>query len=149
MKEAANVKFRLISITNESHTDIHNRVDMPTISDETLQYQYKIGSVINLAENTIVVTPSVRYCVNNAVIFEAKADFNYSVLSLDAVMSLDMENKKLNMKVNLFPILLSAAYNSLRGIVFANTLSSPLENYPMPVIDTNELVIKNGISVIE
>ena len=84
-----------------------------------------------------------------AVLFESSAEFNYSVLSLDTVMDVDKENKKLNMKVNIFPALLGAAYSSLRGIVYARTLTTPLEKYPLPMIDINTLLSKNGISVME
>jgi hypothetical protein len=84
-----------------------------------------------------------------AVLFESCAEFVYSVLSLDAVMDVDKENKKLNMKVNIIPTLLGAAYSSLRGIVYARTLETPLEKYPIPMIDLNTLLSKNGISVIE
>ena len=53
------------------------------------------------------------------------------------------------MKVNIFPTLLSAAYSSLRGIVYARTLATPLEKYPIPIIDINTLLSKNGISIVE
>ena len=117
MEDPNNIKFRLVSIANEKTTAIPEGVDLSSISEESLQFQYKIGTVIKLAENTITVVPSIRYMFGGAVLFESCAEFIYSVLSLDAVMDVDKENKKLNMKVNIFPTLLGAAYSSLRGIV--------------------------------
>lgn len=149
MEDPNNIKFRLVSISNEKTTTIPGDVDLASISEESLQFQYKIGTIIKFAENTITVVPSVRYMFEGAVLFESSAEFNYSVLSLDAVMDVDKENKKLNMKVNIFPALLGAAYNSLRGIVYARTLTTPLEKYPLPMIDINTLLSKNGISVME
>ena len=149
MEDPNNIKFRLVSIANEKTTTIPEGVDLSSISEESLQFQYKIGTVIKLAENTITVVPSIRYMFGGAVLFESCAEFVYSVLSLDAVMDVDKENKKLNMKVNIFPTLLGAAYSSLRGIVYARTLDTPLEKYPIPMIDLNTLLSKNGISVIE
>ncbi len=149
MEDPNNIKFRLVSIANEKTTTIPEGIDLSSISEESLQFQYKIGTVIKLAENTITVVPSIRYMFGGAVLFESCAEFVYSVLSLDAVMDVDKENKKLNMKVNIFPTLLGAAYSSLRGIVYARTLETPLEKYPIPMIDLNTLLSKNGISVIE
>ncbi len=149
MEDPNNIKFRLVSISNEKTTTIPGDVDLASISEESLQFQYKIGTIIKFAENTITVVPSIRYMFEGAVLFESSAEFNYSVLSLDAVMDVDKENKKLNMKVNIFPALLGAAYSSLRGIVYARTLTTPLEKYPLPMIDINTLLSKNGISVTE
>lgn len=149
MEDPNNIKFRLVSISNEKTTTIPGDVDLASISEESLQFQYKIRTIIKFAENTITVVPSIRYMFEGAVLFESSAEFNYSVLSLDAVMDVDKENKKLNMKVNIFPALLGAAYSSLRGIVYARTLTTPLEKYPLPMIDINTLLSKNGISVTE
>ena len=148
MEYPNNIKFKLVSISNEKTTTIPGDVDLASISEESLQFQYKIGTIIKFAENTITVVPSIRYMFEGTVLFESSAEFNYSVLSLDAVMDVDKENKKLNMKVNIFPILLGAAYSSLRGIVYARTLTTPLEKYPLPMIDINTLLSKNGISVM-
>lgn len=149
MEDPNNIKFRLVSISNEKTTTIPGDVDLASISEESLQFQYKIGTIIKFAENIITVVPSIRYMFEGAVLFESSAEFNYSVLSLDTVMDVDKENKKLNMKVNIFPALLGAAYSSLRGIVYARTLTTPLEKYPLPMIDINTLLSKNGISVTE
>ena len=149
MEDPNNIKFRLVSISNEKTTTIPGDVDLASISEESLQFQYKIGTIIKFAENTITVVPSIRYMFEGAVLFESSAEFNYSVLSLDTVMDVNKENKKLNMKVNIFPALLGAAYSSLRGIVYARTLTTPLEKYPLPMIDINTLLSKNGISVTE
>lgn len=149
MEDPNNIKFRLVSISNEKTTAISEDSTLASISEESLQFQYKIGTIIKFAENTITVIPSIRYMFEGAVLFESSAEFNYSVLSLDAVMDVDKENKKLNMKVNIFPTLLGAAYSSLRGIVYVRTLATLLEKYPIPMIDIDTLISRNGISVME
>ena len=61
MEDSNNIKFRLVSIANEKTTTISEGIDLSSISEESLQFQYKIGTVIKLAENTITVVPSIRY----------------------------------------------------------------------------------------
>lgn len=149
MEDTHNIRFRLISITNEKTSLIPEGKDFSSITEESLQFQYKIGTVIKLSENTITVVPSIRYLFGDAILFESCAEFNFSVLSLGAIMDIDKENKKLNTKVNIIPTLLGAAYSTLRGIVYARTQATPLEKYPIPMIDINTLLSKNGISVLE
>lgn len=149
MEDPNNIKFKLLSITNERTSLIPEGKDISSITEKTLQFQYKIGTVIKWSENTITVVPSIRYLFGDAVLFESCAELNYSVLSLEAIMDVDKENKKLNMKANIFPTLLATAYSTLRGIVYARTLATPLEKYPIPMIDINTLLSKNGISVLE
>lgn len=149
MNDSQNIKFRLVSIVNERTTTNPEKVGSTPISEESLQFQYKVGTTIQLAENTITVVPGIRYMVDGSVLFESSADFIYSIPSLEEVINLDRENKKLNLKVNIFPTLLSAAYNSLRGIVYTRTLNTPLESYPLPMIEVNTLLSRNGISVLD
>jgi hypothetical protein len=150
MEEPNNtIKFRLVSITNEKTTPLQEGYDVSSVTEESLQFQYKIWTTIKLAENTITVIPSIRYIVGESVLFASSAEFNYSVLSLETAMDIDRDNKKLNMKVDIFPALLGSAYSTLRGIVYARTLSTPLEKYPLPIIDVSARLSKNGISIDE
>lgn len=146
MEEPNNIKFRLLSITNERTTSI---ADVPFINEESLKFQYKTGTIVKLGENIITVIPSIRYMDGDTFHFESSAEFNYSVLSLGDIMVVDKENNKLNVKANILPTLIGAAYSSLRGIVYARTLTTPLEKFPIPIIDINTLMLKNGISVLE
>ena len=148
MEYPNNIKFKLISIINERTSTIPEDADFSSITEESLQFQYKIGTVVKLKENTITVIPNIRYIFGDNVLLESCAEFIYSVVSLDSVVDVDQENKKLNMKVNILPTLLGAAYSSLRGIVYARTLATPLEKYPVPMIGIDTLLSKNGIAVI-
>lgn len=149
MEDPNNIKFRLFSITNEKTSLIPEGKDISSVTEDSLRFQYKIETLVKLTENTITVIPSIRYLFEDTVLFESCAEFNYSVLSIEAIMDVDKENKKLNMKVDVFPTLLGAAYSTLRGIVYARTLATPLEKYPIPMIDIKTLISKNGISVLE
>ena len=108
-----------------------------------------LGATMLSAQNTITVIPAIRFLYEKNIIYEASAEFNYTVIPLDSVMEIDRNNMKLNMKTDVIPGFLSAAYSSLRGIVYARTRATPLEKYPIPLIDTEKLLSKNGFSISE
>ena len=149
MEEKVNVKFRLVSIDNEHYMPNFEGVDFDSISEEKLKFQYKIDTVIQMSKDTILVIPSIRYSFEGRELLVANAVLTYSVLNLDSAIAVDKENQRINVKADMFPSLVGAAYSTLRGIVYARTLSTPLAKYPLPMIDVKTLVEKNGISIEE
>ena len=149
MEEKVNVKFRLISIDNEHYTPNFEGVEINSIPEERLKFQYKIDTVIQMSKGNILVIPSIRYSYENQELLVANAVFTYSVLNLDSAIIVDKENQRINVKADIFPSLVGAAYSTLRGVVFARTSGTPLAKYPLPMIEVKTLVEKNGISVEE
>ena len=149
MEEKVNVKFRLVSIDNEHYIPNFEGVDFDSISEEKLKFQYKIDTVIQMSKDTILVIPSIRYSFEGRELLVANAVLTYSVLNLDSAIAVDKENQRINVKADMFPSLVGAAYSTLRGIVYARTFSTPLAKYPLPMIEVKTLVEKNGISIEE
>lgn len=149
MEEKVNVKFRLVSIDNEQYAPNLEGVNFDSIQDEKLKFQYKIDTVIQMSKDTIIVIPSIRYSFEGHELLVANAMFTYSVLNLDGAIAVDKENQRINVKADIFPSLVGAAYSTLRGIVYARTSGTPLAKYPLPMIEVKTLVDKNGISVEE
>ena len=149
MEEKANVKFRLVSIENERINKDFDNVTTENINGQELKFQYKVGTVIKMSEDTIVVIPSLRYLYNDKVIFEASSEFVYSIQTLATAIDIDRENKRINVKSNIFPSLLGSAYSTLRGISFVEAKDTPLAKYPAPMVEINTLLSKNGISIVE
>lgn len=149
MEEKVNVKFRLVSIDNERYAPNFEGVDFSSIPEEKLKFQYKIDTVIQMSKDTILVIPCIRYSYEGNELLVANAVFTYSVLNLDSAIAVDKENQKINVKADIFPSLVGAAYNTLRGIVYSRTSGTPLAKYPLPMIEVKTLVEKNGISVEE
>ena len=149
MEEKVNVRFKLVSIDNESCTPDFEGVDLLSIPEEKLKFQYRIDTVIQMSKDTILVIPSIRYSYERHVLLDATAVFTYSVRNLDSAIAIDKENQRINVNADLFPALVGAAYSTLRGIVFARTSGTSLSKYPLPMIEVKTLVEKNGISVEE
>ena len=149
MENLNNITFRLASITNEKSSTIPEEITSLDITEKSLQFQYRIETIIKMAENVITIIPQIRYLHLNTKLYEASVEINFSISSLSALIDIDPENRTLEMKVDILPTLLGIAYSTLRGIVYTRTLSSPLESFPIPAIDIKLLAEKNGISVKE
>ena len=149
MENLNNITFRLSSITNEDSSPIPEDIASLDITEKSLQFQYRIETIIKMAENVITIIPQIRYLHLNTKLYEASVEINFSISSLSALIDIDPENRTLEMKVDILPTLLGIAYSTLRGIVYTRTLSSPLESFPIPAIDIKVLAEKNGISVKE
>lgn len=147
MEEKVNVKFRLVSIDNEHYIPNLEGIELNSIPEERLKFQYKIDTVIQKSKGNIRVIPSVRYSYEDRELLVASVVFTYSVLNLDNTIIVDKENQRINVKADIFPSLVGAAYSTLRGIVYARTSGTPLAKYPLPLIEVKTLVEKNGISV--
>ena len=147
MEEASNVKFRLVSIDNEKLVSNIDDFDLDSLADDKLRFQYKTDTVIKLSRNIIEVTPCARYSYEGRPLFQASVSFVFTADNLDSVVSVDKENRRVVVRADIFPSLVGAAYNSLRGIVFARMSSTGLAKYPLPLIDVQTLTRKNGISV--
>lgn len=149
MEEKTNIRFRLVSIDNEVLNQNFGSGSIADINEQELKFQYKIGTVIKMSEDLIVVVPSIRYMYNNNVIFESSAEFVYSVQNLTAAIDVDKENKKINVKSNIFPSLLGGAYSTLRGMAFIRAKETPLALFPAPMVEVDTLLNRNGISVVD
>lgn len=149
MEEKVNVRFRLVSIDNERYMPNFEGFDFDSIPEEKLKFQYKIDTVIQMSKDTILVIPSIRYSFEGQELLVTNAVFTYSVLHLDSAIAVDKENQRINVKADIFPSLVGAAYSTLRGIVYARTSGTPLAKCPLPMIEVKTLVEKNGISVEE
>lgn len=149
MGEIANVKFRIVSISDEHFEQNFTENEFENISEDNLKFQYKISTVLKLSDDIILVTPSVKYAYNGKTLVKADATFKFSVINLNNAIEIDKENQSLNVKADIFPSLVSAAYSSLRGIIYTRTANTPLSYYPLPMIEVKTLIEKNGISIEE
>ncbi|MCI1785590.1 MAG: hypothetical protein LKI59_05575 [Bacteroidales bacterium] len=149
MEGKINVKYKLLAITDEHCFSKFDDQDLTGLNGGTLKFQYKINTIIKMSEDAILVIPGVKFSFADKVVFEESAVFNYSIPNLDGIVVVDKENQRINVKADIFPSLIGTAYNSLRGIVYMRTIGTPLAAYPVPMIEVNTLVEKNGISVSE
>lgn len=149
METKNNIKYRIASISQEEFSLNIEGVDLSNMNDLTLKFQYKMETLLKMNEDLILVKPSVRLLYNESPVLTASAIVSYSVQTLDDAFSIDRDNQQINIKADILPSFIGAAYSTLRGIVYARTIDTPLAKYPIPMIELQTLISKNAISVEE
>ena len=144
-----NIKYRIDSINQEEFSLNIEGVDLSNMNDLTLKFQYKMETLLKMNEDLILVKPSVRLLYNESPVLTASVIVSYSVQTLDNAFSIDRDNQQINIKADILPSFIGAAYSTLRGIVYARTIDTPLATYPIPMIELQTLISKNAISVEE
>ena len=149
METKNNIKYRIDSINQEEFSLNIEGVDLSNMNDLTLKFQYKMETLLKMNEDLILVKPSVRLLYNESPVLTASVIVSYSVQTLDNAFSIDRDNQQINIKADILPSFIGAAYSTLRGIVYARTIDTPLAAYPIPIIELQTLISKNAISVEE
>lgn len=149
METKNNIKYRIDSINQEEFSLNIEGVDLSNMNDLTLKFQYKMETLLKMNEDLILVKPSVRLLYNESPVLTASVIVCYSVQTLDNAFSIDRDNQQINIKADILPSFIGAAYSTLRGIVYARTIDTPLATYPIPMIELQTLISKNAISVEE
>lgn len=147
METKNNIKYRIDSINQEEFSLNIEGVDLSNMNDLTLKFQYKMETLLKMNEDLILVKPSVRLLYNESPVLTASVIVSYSVQTLDNAFSIDRDNQQINIKADILPSFIGAAYSTLRGIVYARTIDTPLATYPIPMIELQTLISKNAISV--
>ena len=149
METKNNIKYRIDSINQEEFSLNIEGVDLSNMNDITLKFQYKMETLLKMNEDLILVKPSVRLLYNESPVLTASVIVSYSVQTLDNAFSIDRDNQQIKIKADILPSFIGAAYSTLRGIVYARTIDTPLATYPIPMIELQTLISKNAISVEE
>ena len=147
METKNNIKYRIDSINQEEFSLNIEGVDLSNMNDLTLKFQYKMETLLKMNEDLILVKPSVRLLYNDCPVLTASVIVSYSVQTLEDAFSIDRDNQQINIKADILPAFIGAAYSTLRGIVYVRTVDTPLATYPIPMIELQTLISKNAISV--
>ena len=148
MEENINIRFRLQAIEN-AKVNPADGIESMVFEEEKLLYQYKLDTMIKFTENVILVIPQIRYSYEGQIVLSASAEFVYSVPELQSAITVDKVNHQINVRADIFPSLIGTAYSTLRGIVYANSVGLAIGKFPLPMIEVQTLMEKNGITVVD
>ena len=92
----------------------------------------------NLEENFFYLNLSISYDDNNILILEAENRFTFQIKDLKSLIKIQSD-KSFSLEVDFLPMIINIAIGTMRGIIYYRTSSTPLSEFPLPMISLNEL----------
>lgn len=77
--------------------------------------------------------------VDGEQVFKLASEFVFEITPMEGVIEL-MPDGRLQDHANIVPNLFGIAYSTLRGMLTIRTAGTPLEKYPLPIIDAHDAV---------
>lgn len=129
----------------EIHLPIFNYNDvaaMPSEVKEKLQISTTIQ--INVSEDyTVIFTVIFKYYIKDetteTVLIYSRMDFDFVISEADKIITFNSKGKPI-IPIDYIMSLSGVVYSTARGIIFAKTLNTALNQYILPVRTTDELV---------
>ncbi len=136
-KNDHNIQMRLISVSENSY-----KTDFSIIPNEIMPEELEVGFCNHIipptdGEDTIILDFGVRYCYLKEVCLDCNYKFTFEVIDLSKYIETDQETIKIS---NIMPHLISVAIGTMRGILVIKTSGTKLSNYPIPMLDPNDLL---------
>jgi hypothetical protein len=91
----------------------------------------------NLADGQISIVFGVRYVFGEDVILESIYRFTFAVVDVNRFVAINKDGSITIM--HLMPHFISVAVGTMRGILVVKTAGTSLSQYPLPMIDVNQL----------
>ena len=93
---------------------------------------------LNVENNFISIVFGAKYMYNNEELLQCVYAFDFNVRDLSKFVVFGEGN---NVTVNvIMPFLLDTAFGTLRGLILAKTYGTPLYNFPLPMININQMI---------
>lgn len=143
-----NIHYRLLSIEDGVYTDKSGTEDTAELSAQNLGFQYRLTTNLNMRDNTITVSPQIRYVFRDRELLEAGVAYCFGISDLNAIANIDSEGKKVRLDTVFISTLVGIAFSGLRGVVYEKTKGGPLEAYPVPVVTMDALLKNNAVRIV-
>ena len=135
--ENVNILMRLVSVDEiRFMMSSGEMVDMSGPDDLQIGFMNQV-QLDEVDKDRISIAFRVRYELKKEPVLESVYRFVFEVKNLAGFVSFH-ENGSFTIK-HLMPHLLSVAVGTMRGILVVKTAGTSLSNYPLPIIDANEL----------
>ena len=136
--ETSNVQMGLRAVSEVSYLYRPEKI-VDKIDPNKLQISFmnNIRS-LNVENNFISVVFGAKYMYNNEELLQCVYAFDFNVRDLSKFVAFGEGN---NVTVNvIMPYLLDTAFGTLRGLILAKTYGTPLYNFPLPMVNINQMI---------
>ena len=131
-----NIQMRLASVSEVSYMMSPGIVG-DRINPELMKIGFSSQIHPDVQNDTFVLIFGVRYELEGEIVLESVYRFFFEVKDLaQFIVFNDVQSITVN---HIMPHFLSVAVGTMRGILVAKTAGTPLGDFPLPIIDVNQL----------
>ncbi len=120
----------------------HFTVNLPkdiVLSPDTLQVSHSLAIIVK-GEKELEVSVGLKYGEEGTDFSEIRLSFLFDVVNLSSLMKVDQDTRQVSFDESLLYVIVPVAFSTARGYYSAKLESSPLANYPFPILKTDLLV---------
>ena len=110
------------------------------LTEKNVSFNYSC-SIEQASDNSIRFIIDVFYEVNGDQIFRQKAESIFSIEPINGAIEFMADGKIID-HIDIIPTLIGLSYSAIRGMISIRTASTPLENFPAPIINAVDLAKK-------
>jgi hypothetical protein len=141
MAKTKEVQVKLLKVIELSFscTDIINDLDN-NIIEKDLHIEIGFNFQIKKDVNEFIIRTLIFYLFKKDEILKYENQIFFSVLDIDQVVTSD--NDKINIKDEFLLSLLSVVIGTTRGMMIKNTMGKKINEFPLPILNSEELLDK-------
>ena len=136
--EQSNVQVGLRAV-NETSFTYHSEMISGEFDPKNVRLGFKNRiAALDVEKNFISIEFGVKYSYGNDDLLESVCKFDFNVLDLKNFV---IANPDKSVKINvIMPFLISTALGTLRGVLLARTGGTRLHEFPLPIINPEQLI---------
>lgn len=135
-EENINIQMRLVSVGEVSFMMSPGKVG-DDVSPDSMKIGFSTQIQPNVQNDIFVLLFGTRYELNGEVVLESIYKFVFEVKNLAQFVVFN-DNQSITVN-HIMPHFLSVAVGTMRGILVVKTAGTNFSNYPLPMIDVNQL----------
>lgn len=135
-EENINIQMRLVSVGEVSFMMSPSKVG-DDVSPDSMKIGFSTQIQPNVQNDIFVLLFGTRYELNGEVVLESIYKFVFEVKNLAQFVVFN-DNQSITVN-HIMPHFLSVAVGTMRGILVVKTAGTNFSNYPLPMIDVNQL----------
>ena len=113
-------------------------VSVKAIPADAVSFQYGFR-IMPFEKKGVSLIVTGIILVDGVQVFKLASEFVFEITPMEGVIEL-MPDGRLQDHANIVPTLFGIAYSTLRGMLAVRTAGTPLEKYPLPIIDAYDAV---------
>lgn len=142
-----NISFRLKSIEEMLYNI--SLIEQTHLDKDNLRVQFMTQTFLDIKNNLIKIKVGTKYNAQEVSILNLELLFTFSIDNINNLVSVDKKDMRLHFKADLIPTFINIAIGGMRGVLYEKVKSTKLKEFPLPLVDLQEVLKNNSFHVEE